>query len=77
MRIKDSEREVNPRGVPSKQLELRPMRDHMRRNLRYLLSNRFVFNGVPVRVIFAVGSLDQRGREVELLGARTCRRRIC
>jgi maleylacetate reductase len=29
----------------------------------------FVYNGLPARVIFGVGSLDQLGREIELLGA--------
>jgi maleylacetate reductase len=29
----------------------------------------FVYNGLPTRVIFGVGSLDQLGREIELLGA--------
>lgn len=29
----------------------------------------FVYNGLPARVIFGAGSLDQLGREIELLGA--------
>jgi maleylacetate reductase len=29
----------------------------------------FVYNGLPARVIFGLGSLDQLGREIELLGA--------
>ncbi|MDW3681073.1 maleylacetate reductase [Cupriavidus sp. CV2] len=31
--------------------------------------NPFVYNGLPSRVVFGAGSLDQLGREIELLGA--------
>ena len=29
----------------------------------------FIYNGLPSRVIFGQGSLDQLGREIDLLGA--------